>query len=218
MTSWWDLGEGSGYHGETLAVHQIVCPFCMVQGNFATAFHAEKKNPRSGKTLNFDTLKCGNCTGYVMVLWSAGLNRFDGTHDYKVLPWPMRMEKHPDYWPEQVGRLWLQARRSLKDENWDAAAIMARTSMQAALRERGANGKNLKEEINDLATRGMLPPLMREWSHEVRELGNDSTHPEPGQKATDPKDARDIVNFLDYLLEYLYDLPERIRQYRARKA
>jgi hypothetical protein len=32
-----------------------------------------------------------------------------------------------------------------------------------------------------------------------------------------PQDARDIVNFLDYLLFYLYDLPKQSADYRKRK-
>ena len=111
----------------------------------------------------------------------------------------------------------MQAHRSLSDENWDAAATMARGSMQVALRHQGAAGKRLVDQIDDLASKGLLPPIMREWSHNVRDLGNDAAHPEPEGKGTDPKDARDIVEFLDYLLQYLYDLPERIKKYRERK-
>jgi hypothetical protein len=59
---------------------------------------------------------------------------------------------------------------------------------------------------------------MKEWSDTLRELGNDSAHPKPGQARTDPKDARDVTQFLDFLLEYLYSLPHRIEQYRARGA
>lgn len=29
MDSWWQLGEGHGYHGHELAMYQITCPFCM---------------------------------------------------------------------------------------------------------------------------------------------------------------------------------------------
>ena len=57
---------------------------------------------------------------------------------------------------------------------------------------------------------------MKDWSNYVRELGNDSAHPEPDQSPTNPKDALDITNFLDYLLEYLYSLPHQIEQYRNR--
>jgi len=218
MGSWWSLGEGSGYQGTDLALFRITCPFCLERGNFETAFHAEKKKPNSSKKVNFDTLKCGSCSGYVMVLWSASEHSFgDGLHDYKVLPWPLRYEKYPEHWPEEVGRFWLQAKRNLKDENWDAASLMARSALQVALRDQKAQGKTLKKEVEDLASKGILPPIMKEWSDNVRELGNESAHPAPGQPETDPKDAANVVEFLDFLLEYLYTLPHRINKYRGRK-
>ena len=66
MQSWWELGEWSGHRGTELALHQITCPFCEERGNFKIAHHAEKKKPNGRKVLNFDTLECGNCHGYVM--------------------------------------------------------------------------------------------------------------------------------------------------------
>ena len=197
-------------------MYRITCPFCLESGNFKSVYHAEKRNSRSGKRLNFETFECGNCKGYVMVLWSANSPRCD-LHDFVVLPWPIKLEKFPEDWPEQVGRFWLQAKRNLGDQNWDAASVMARSALQIALRDRGATGKNLKQEIQDLAQKGILPPTMKDWSEQVPELGNDSAHPRPGQPATDARDAEDIVRFLDFLLEYLYTLPHQIEQYRKRE-
>ena len=213
MDSWWSLGEWSGYDGTKLALYRITCPFCMETGNFSTEFHATKKQPNGGKVLNFDTLKCGSCSSYVQVLWSAG----DTVHDYRVQPWPLKIERAPDHYPEAIGRFWLQAKRNMKDSNWDAAAVMARSALQLALRSTGAKGANLKQEIDDLASKGFLPPLMQEWSHNVRELGNDSAHPNPDQEPTSPRDASDIVGFLDFFLQYLYTLPKKINEYRGRK-
>lgn len=219
MDSWYDLGEGSGHSGAELELRRITCPFCNERGSCTPVYQAEKRKPNSGKTLHFDTLKCANCAGYVLVLWSAGeyATSLTGLYDYRVLPWPLRLDDFPDYWPPEVGRYCLQAHRSIKDENWDAAAMMARSSLQVALRDQGATGSNLKQEIDDLAFKGVLPPIMKEWAHEVRELANDSAHPEPGQPATDPKDARDLIQFLDFLLEVTYGLPHRIKQYRGRR-
>ena len=132
------------------------------------------------------------------------------------LPWPLKLEKYPEHWPEAIGRYWLQAKRNIRDENWEAAAVMARSALQIALRDQKAKGKNLKQEIDDLASRGMLPPIMKDWSDHVRELGNESAHPNPDQGPTNPQDARDIVSFLDFLLEYLYSLPHQIQLYRER--
>jgi len=220
MTSWWDLGEWSGYHGADLATYQIQCPFCFEKGNFSTAFHAEKKKPNSSKKLNFDTLKCENCSGYVMVLWSSNEHAFgpSAVHSYKVLPWPLRIDSAPEHWPEEVQRYWIQAQRNLRDENWDATVLMARSALQVALRDNQAQGKTLKAEIDDLASRRILPPIMKDWSDNIRELGNISAHPQPGQPPTAPEDAKDIVEFLDFLLEYLYTLPKRINDYRTRRS
>lgn len=217
MDSWWQLGESYGQRGGELAVYQITCPFCMERGNFKTAFHTEKKKPNSNKKLNFDTLECGNCAGYVMVLWSASEHGYgNGLFDYRVLPWPLKFEKYPEHWPDSIGRFWLQAKRNINGENWDATAVMARSALQIALRDRGAKGQNLKQEIDDLAAKGILPPIMKDWSDHVRELGNDSAHPNPEQSPTNPQDAQDILRFLDFLLEYLYSLPHQIQQYRER--
>src|SRR3989344_254433 len=139
MKSWWQLGEGIGLSGSDLAIYTIECAFCEERGNWEIVHHEEKKNPRSSKVLNFDTLKCGNCAGYVMVLWSASdLAGRHGLHAYKVLPFPLKTNKAPDYWPNAVQKSWLEAVRAIEGENWNSAAVMARTAMQVALRDHGA--------------------------------------------------------------------------------
>lgn len=215
MDSWWELGQ-SGYSGNELNIGRITCAFCMETGNFKIVYHAEKNKPNSDKRLNFDTLECANCKGYVMVLWSAS-GSHGRIHDYRILPWPLQISRYPEHWPEEIGRYWLQARRSIQGENWDAAAVMARSALQIALRDHQAIGKSLKQEIDDLASKGILPPTMQEWANHIRELGNDSAHPNPEQGPTNPQDAQDIVAFLDFLLEYLYTFPHQIQQYQERR-
>ena len=137
--------------------------------------------------------------------------------DAVVFPSPMLITKAPKEWPNDVGQNWVEAHRSLSVANWRAAAIMARTSLQAALRDKGAGGQNLKSEIDNLAAKGILPPVMKDWSTDVRELGNDAAHPRPGQAPPSARDAQDIVEFLDYLLQYLYTLPYKVAPYRGRR-
>jgi hypothetical protein len=219
--SWWSLGEGSGFAGSEFEIFRLICPFCDEKGNFELEHRATKRKPNERKTLYFDTYRCANCAGYVMVLWSASssvLGVGGGLYGYHVLPWPQKVTEAPENWPEAVRRYWVQAQRNIQDENWDAAAVMARSALQVALRDNNAEGRNLRDEIDDLASKGLLPPVVKDWAHELRELGNDSAHPRPDAEATAPDDARDIVEFLDYLLRYLYDLPQAIERYRGRRA
>jgi hypothetical protein len=63
----------------------------------------------------------------------------------------------------------------------------------------------------------VLHPLMKDWAHEVRLLGNDSAHPDPyTQSDVTLENVKDIVNFLDLLLMYLYDLPKQVEDFRQR--
>lgn len=146
--------------------------------------------------------QCHNCAGFVHVLWSAGefASMRGGLYGYKVLPWPLAGKPEPSKnWPDGMKRFWVQAHDSLSSKNWDAAAVMARSALQFVVREKGAKKGKLYSEVEDLATKGVLHPLMAEWSHEVRELGNDSAYPEPTARPTERQDAKDIVNFLDFL-------------------
>jgi hypothetical protein len=218
---WWDLGEWSGTSGNKLALYQITCAFCGVKGNLEITAHLERQKPGGGrKVLNYDTLKCGNCGNYMFAFWSAAAMNIGGTgiHSYRLLPWHQSTTEHPEHWPGDVGRYWIEARRSLEGKNWTAAALMARSAVQLVARAHGAKGKNLKEEIDDLAAKGKLLPVMQEWAHEVRELGNEGTHPKPGTAGTNEKDAKDVVEYLGFLMQVLYDLPHQIEQYRARKS
>jgi hypothetical protein len=219
MESWWELGEWAGHSGANLEVWRLICPFCEEEGNFALAGHAEKQKSNSKKKLNFDLYQCGNCMAYVQVFWSAAENAVGHPmYDYRVVPWPLGKAQPSKNWPPNVQRFWTQAHESLAIENWDAAAVMARSAVQVTMRHKGAVGKDLYAEIENLATNGDLPPLMKEWSHEVRVLGNDSAHPEPNAEPTTAEDARDIIQFLDSLLQYLYDFPKKISDYRQRRA
>jgi len=204
-----------------MEVWRLVCPFCGEKGNFSLSNHAQKKKPNSSKCLNFDLYMCHNCSGYVQVLWSAGefASGMHGLYNFKVQPWPVSGKPEPsENWPDGVNRFWVQAHNSLTNENWDAANLMARSALQFIVREKGAKKGRLNEQIEDLGSKGVLHPMMKEWAHEVRLLANESAHPEVAEAPTvTSNDAKDIVNFLDLLLLYLYDLPKQISDYRKRR-
>ena len=200
--NWWDLGEWSGYPGETLDTHRIACAFCGTEGNFDITSRIPNASGQGSvrKTLNYDTLKCGNCGNYMFAFWSgAEFGHGSGAmHDYRVVPWHQSTTRFPDHWPAYVGNYWVEARRSVEGKNWTAAGLMARSAVQLVARKNQAKGKNLKEEIDDLAAKGLIIPIIQEWAHEVRKLANEGTHPQPGTTGTNEKDAKDVVEFLTF--------------------
>ena len=62
------------------------------------------------------------------------------------------------------------------NECFIAAAIMVRKTLEALCRERGAQGKDLKERIRDLGTKIVLPKELLDGLDDLRLLGNDAAH------------------------------------------
>lgn len=219
MKSWWELGEGVGYSGGAPVLGLIVCPHCGYKGNFAREFHKERTSKELDKTLHFEILKCNECLLYTFLIWSP--SSFGGRpemHGSRVYPPSLKGPiKAPEHWPEQVGRAWEQAHKSLDTESWDAAATMAGRSLQAAVRQLGAKPGKLKGEIDELGAKGILPKSMVDWAEEIRVIRNVGAHPDPIETSVDPDDAKDIVEFLDYFLVYSYNLPKQIQDYKARR-
>ncbi len=127
MKSWWELGEGVGFSGEKPILALIACPHCGYKGNFNREFQKDHTSQELHKTLHFEVLKCNECLLMSFLMWST--SRFGGPggiHGYRVYPPSLKGPvKAPDHWPEQVGKAWEQAHKSLGTESWDAAVTMA---------------------------------------------------------------------------------------------
>jgi len=121
----------------------------------------------------------------------------------------------PQEYPDDVRENFDEALRSLNASNPRACVVMTRSSMQAATRQLQAKGGNLKEEIDDLADRHVIPESLRQWAHEIRDGGNLVAHPEPG-KRVEIADAEELLELAESMFEYLYVVPDQIRRRRDR--
>ena len=97
---------------------------------------------------------------------------------------------------------------------WIAATIMARKSIELAVNDFGGEGKDLFTKINDLASRNIITPALREWAHTIRDIGNAGAHKEGASR----EDAEQAVYFAETLFIYLYTLPKMIEERRNKKA
>jgi hypothetical protein len=218
VDTWWDLGEGSGYQGDELQLYAIDCAFCESRGNFQLEHRATRKHAQRDKTLYFDLYRCANCANYIQVFWSPSGGYFSGggLHAYRTVPWRLGGAKPSDHWPKPIARFWEQASKSLQTGSWDAAALMGRSALQAAMFDQEAKGRTLLDQVDDLAGKGLLSPTLKDWAHEVRLLGNSAAHPSE-DPPTVAEDAKDAIQFLTFLLEVLYDVPANIAAFRKRR-
>jgi Domain of unknown function (DUF4145) len=128
--------------------------------------------------------------------------------------WPTGMEeKAPEHVPQNIERFYIQGMDNLSRKNWDAAGTMFRKALDTSLKRLDPSGKGtLQKRIDNLPSAHGVTPAMKQWAHEIRELGNDAAHEE------DPftgDEATTLQAFTELFLTYTFTLPGMLE---ARKA
>jgi len=110
--------------------------------------------------------------------------------------------------PEPSKRAFLQAERNyLQRGNEDAAAIMYRKSLEAALKTKYPQATGpLAKRIDDLVKDNVVPAEIGSWAHEIRIVGNDGAHDVDGIT----RELEAMRGFTDAVLRYLFTLPAQV--------
>lgn len=88
------------------------------------------------------------------------------------------MKDIPPDIPEDIFLALLEASKCLDIEASKASVIMTRRALQKGVLEKGAEGKNLFDQIDDLKEKGKLSNDVASLAHGVRFLGNYGAHPD----------------------------------------
>jgi hypothetical protein len=136
--------------------------------------------------------------------WSQGQTPLGGIRLIRY--WPSQIEtKAPEHVPENVASVYLQGMDNRVRKNFDAAGTMFRKSLDTGLKRLDPCGKGtLQQRIDNLSAALGITPAMKEWAHQIRELGNDAAHEE------DPfteNEAKALQAFSELFLTYTFTLP-----------
>jgi len=88
--------------------------------------------------------------------------------------------------------------------------IALRRTLEIICIEKNAQGNNLRHKIEYLSNIGILPPALKHASIITKTYGNMGAH-ENNVTITN-QDLEKIFDFVRYLLDYLYVLPEKINE------
>lgn len=168
----------------------------------------ERAEPTTERVL---VLVCQRCNKATVVV-----ERFDqDAYEWTVCGhWPQSAIVAPDHLPPKIEVLYTESLSCLGAGAPRAAAIMARTTIDAALQESGAAGRNTQDRIRDMA--GKLPQELIDMAHELRLGGNDAAH--EFEYKWSIREAQSLVEFLLQLLHHLYEVPQQIKAVRRRTA
>lgn len=104
------------------------------------------------------------------------------------------------------------------NECFVAAAIMVRKTLEELCRDRGAQGKDLKERIQDLGTKIVLPKELLDGLDDLRLLGNDAAHIESREYDQIGKEEVEIgIEFAKEVLKATYQYSALLNRLRGLK-
>jgi len=114
---------------------------------------------------------------------------------------------HGDYVPQNVKDAYEAA---LKTKNIDSSIclIALRRTLEIICKEKKAKGRNLWTKITDLSKKGILPLELKNASTITKNYGNIGAHGE--DLCISPPELELNVNFVQYIIDYLYILPAKI--------
>jgi hypothetical protein len=141
--------------------------------------------------------------------WSQNLNKFG----LIVEMWPSPRTVH-DSIPERARTFLEQAIASI---HAPAGAVMLTASaVDSMLKEKGLKTGSLYKRIDQASAEHLITAEMAEWAHEVRLEANDQRHADDEAVLPNEADAQKAVDFAVALAQFLFVLPSRVAQGRAK--
>jgi hypothetical protein len=202
---------------------------CTECGGQSVGFEIARECQVPGRgDLWYTLLFCGKCRAGLMVkflqlsaLYSSPMKcPGDPTdqgnyHFIERYPEPMPSSS-PEHVPDSIAGYFIEASDNCKRAAYTSSGMMSRKVMDVSTkRQLGADASNYhnnKTRIDALATKGLITIDLQDWAHHVRIGGNDAAHDD------DPftlDEAKDLLNFTELYLTYVYTLPGWLRARRA---
>jgi hypothetical protein len=80
-------------------------------------------------------------------------------------------------------------------------------------KDKSAVGNNLKDQIDDLAAKNIIPLTLSQMGHTLRTLGNIGAH--ASEYKLDITEVRAMRDFIVAMLEYVYVAPAKLENLRG---
>lgn len=201
-----------------MAVLSIDCPHCFT-GNMA--FVSVGPAVINHVSKNYISLfQCQKCyCGIVVELqgsptphWLGGQMPFFGIQVVECWPKSILIEA-PTHTPENIQRFYVQGLKALSREDFDAAGIMFRKSLDISVKHLHPGGKgNLKQRIDSIPSEAGITQAMKDWAHIIRDDGNDAAH--EAEPFTE-RQAEAMKAFTETFLTYAFSLPTMVKERRS---
>jgi Domain of unknown function (DUF4145) len=173
-----------------------ICGYCENNVASAVGYHTTADPRVSGaEALMRYARICPRCHG--LTIFANG----------NTMPVPLP-SKRVDNLPPLVSTIYGEARAALSAGASTGATLLCRTLLMHVACEHGAKpGLSFVEYVDHLESEHLVPPTGKTWLNHIRKQGNLATHQ---LVAIPDKDARELLVFVEMLLQLAFDFPARV--------
>lgn len=185
----------------------LECKKCeaLVNAELVASYDYQSDTWGSGK---FSLLKCPRCEGPFLT---------DEDSWFGLIPMYPPTDSHvnPNL-PSPLKSAYTEAKSCFKSKAYTATALMCRKTLEGICVEHGAKGHNLVSSLKELKDKGVIESRLYEWADALRISGNEAAH--DVNVTISPEDARDILEFTNALLEYVFTFRDKFEDFKNRRA
>ena len=170
------------------------------------------------------TYKCDNCNAVSLATSQASKNEtvdertpaiwIERKADAEWYPTPTVVGKEfPDV-PQHIAEAASEAYKCRSISAFRAAALLARSVIEAIAKDKGVIQGNLMSKIDELFNQRFIREHIRDGAHEVRFLGDEMAHGDFISSITDEERELALI-LMSEIIEEVYQSPARVARARA---
>lgn len=188
------------------------CGRCDRPQNFLTiAVHVIEED---GPPAEFTFAQCEACHGAALFIRENVGDGFENDSYYRVYP---AHSRHIGFLlPDIVRESYEEAVKCENAKAHVAQVVMVRRALEAVVKEHEPSARTLHAGLKAMSTNGLVSQELADWSNQLRVIGNLGAH--PTKETVGYADATEALDFLQAMLEILYDLRPKFEIMRKRRA
>ncbi|HEX8489443.1 MAG TPA: DUF4145 domain-containing protein [Chthoniobacterales bacterium] len=188
-----------------------ICPECGKPNVFAVDLVHRLPNEAPPEEYTFS--HCDTCKKPAIFYREDVGDGFDSDSYFRIYPPPQR---HAGYsLPKIVRDSYEDAVGCEGAKAWIACVVMVGRTLEAVCKEFDPGTKNVFEGLRSLHRKGIISNELLEWANELRVLRNLGAH--ATSEKIDVLDATGALDFLQAILEIMYDLRPRFEEFKKRR-
>lgn len=199
-----------------------VCPHCSFHAYFKPVTSAHTEPRREGGQWICNAAQCESCKGFVLVVGQRNPRLPNDRQDWHfegVYPLGKPNDSVASEVPPQIAEDFREALRCEWVRAYKATVTMCRRAVQGSCVELKATDGKLQDQIDYLATKGIITDSLKKMAHRVRLTGNEGAHPgKDGLNDISPQDAKDIIDFTREFFHHVFVVPAKLAKWESERA